>query len=67
MNADKLLGKIVENKKTQEKVAEFIGIDRSTFHRKIKTGGLKFTVEEMQKMVEYIPLTISEALEIFFG
>ena len=67
MNADKLIGKIAENRKTQEKVAEYIGINRTTFHRKMKAGGLKFTVEEMQKMVECIPLTTSEAVEIFFN
>lgn len=67
VNIDKLKGKIVERKTTQEAVADSIGIDRSTFYRKMKNGGFKFTVGEMQKIAEVIPLTVNEAVEIFFG
>ena len=65
MQVNKLKGKIVESGKTLEYVASAIGIDRSTFYRKLKAHGNTFTVEEMNKMVQEIPLTTEEAKEIF--
>lgn len=65
LNMDKLRGKIVEARTTQEAVADSIGIDRSTFYRKIKCGGSGFTIGEIHKIVEAIPLTKQEAIEIF--
>lgn len=66
INVNKLKGKIVENGKTQQEVAELIGIDRSTFYRKMKEGG-NFSVGEASKMAEIIPLDNSEAIAIFFN
>lgn len=66
VNTAKLKGLIVERGKTQQAVADSIGIDRSTFYRKMKNGG-EFSIEEVNKMVEEIPLNTKEAVLIFFG
>lgn len=66
INAQKLKGKIVESGKTQEKVADALGIDRSTFYRKMRNGGEGFTIGEIHRLTEAIPLTKEEAIEIFF-
>lgn len=66
VNTNKLKGIIVERGTTQQNVAESIGIDRSTFYRKMKHGG-DFTIGEAQKIADSIPLTNEEAIEIFFN
>lgn len=66
VNVNRLKGVIVEKGKTQQQVAEEIGIDRSTFYRKMKDGG-NFSVGEASKMAETIPLTDFEAISIFFN
>lgn len=67
MDIQKLKGKIVEAGTTQEAIADSIGVDRSTFYRKMKRSGNTFTVEEMNKMVKCIPLNVDEAVSIFFN
>lgn len=67
INLQKLKGKIVEKNTTQEAVADFMGIDRTTFYRKMKNGGSGFTVGEIHKMSQAIPLTKEEAIDIFFN
>lgn len=66
MNTQMLKGKIVEMNTTQEAIADSIGVNRTTFYRKMKNKGNTFTVEEMHKMVQAIPLTKEEAITIFF-
>lgn len=66
INTSKLKGLIVERGTTQQAVADSIGIDRSTFYRKMKKGG-DFSIEEAKKMKEEIPLSDDEAITIFFG
>lgn len=61
----KLKGKIVERAMTQEEVAAKIGIDSSTFSRKMKAEGLSFTVEQMHKLVEILDISPQEAIQIF--
>lgn len=65
-NIMKLKGLIVERGTTHEAVADSLGIDRSTFHRKLKAGGDTFTVADVNKMIVAIPISFSEAKEIFF-
>ena len=67
VNVCKLKGKIVECGLTQEKVAELIGIDRSTFYRKLKNEGLEFSVGEMHSMCRALDLSGAEAIEIFLS
>lgn len=66
VNTNKLKGKIVEKGKTQSEVAEAIGISKATYYRKMKEGG-NFSIEEVNKMTEVIPLSDSEAISIFFN
>lgn len=65
MNVAKLKGAIVENGTTQEEVAKAIGMDRSTFYRKMKNE--TFTIGEAKKIAVEIPLSDELAIEIFFG
>ena len=66
IDKNKLLGKIREKALTQKDVAERIGIDESTFYRKLKKNG-QFTIEEAYKISEVLDLTNQEAIDIFFG
>lgn len=67
INVQRLRGKIAEGSKTQENVADAVGMNRSTFYRKLKSGGDGFTVGEIHKMMKYIPLTKREAADIFLN
>lgn len=61
----KLKELLIKKNMTQEKVAAAIGMNRSTFYRKMQGGGESFTIGDIQKMVEVIPLTKEEAATIF--
>ena len=65
MNIPKFKGAIAEKGVTQEYIAHAIGIDPSTFYRKMASGGDKFTIGEIKRMVKKIPLTEEEAVIIF--
>lgn len=65
VNVQKLKGSIVEKGKTQQEVAAMIGVDRTTFYRKMKNGG-NFSIEEVGKIAEAVPLSDEEAITIFF-
>lgn len=65
LNIQKLKGLIVERETTQENVAHEIGIDRTTFYRKMKNGS--FTVKEAKMIANVLPLSKDEAIEIFFN
>lgn len=67
VNINKLKEKIIENNTTQEGLAEQMGINRSTFYRKIKDDGSKFTVYELYQMVEILKLSSEEVVEIFLS
>lgn len=61
-----MIRKIIEEKGLSfEKFAREIGMDASTFYRKMKAGGASFTVGQMHKIVEVLELTKEEALSIF--
>jgi DNA-binding Xre family transcriptional regulator len=65
VDLNKLKGKIVEKETTQEAIADQIGIDRSTFYRRIKNG--KLLVGDIHKICEALHLSTSEAVEIFLA
>ena len=65
-NVSVLKGKIAENNMTQEGVADEMGINRSTFYRKMKENGKSFTVEEVHKLIEILSLSNTEVMKIFF-
>lgn len=63
-NKLKFLGKIKENGKTIQEVADFLGINPATLYRKMN-GESDFYREEIQKLSEY--LNLEEPMEIFFA
>jgi len=64
-NREILREKMDKKKMSPEDMARAIGVDPSTFYRKIKTDGVKFTVGQMHKIVEVLRLTKEEATSIF--
>ena len=64
-NMDILRSKMAELKLSPEDMAREIGVDASTFYRKIKTEGVNFTVGQMHKIVDVLKLTREEAASIF--
>lgn len=64
-NMDVLRGKMAERRVTREEMARLMGMDTSTFYRKMKSEGVSFTVGEMHKIVEVLNLTPDEASAIF--
>lgn len=67
VDTNKLRGKIVECGLTQEHVAKSIGVDRSTFYRKMKDNGSDFSVGEMHSICDVLSLTNEEAVSIFLS
>lgn len=64
MNVNKLKGKIVENGLSVEKLADIIGIDRSSLYRKLNNSD-KFTIGEASRIKDALKLSGAEAYEIF--
>lgn len=44
-----------------------IGMNPSTFYRKMNSDGVRFTVGQMHKTVEVLSLTNNEAVQIFLA
>lgn len=65
VDVDKLNGKIVERRTTKEAVASEIGVDRSTFYRRIRSG--KLLIGDIHKMCEILNLSTTEAVDIFLA
>ncbi len=61
----KLREKIVQMGTTQEAVADCIGVDRSTFYRKMKGQGLSFSVYEVQRIAGRLELSQMDVMEFF--
>lgn len=64
-NMDLLRGKMAERNVSKEELAQKIGIDASTFYRKMRTDGISFTVGQIHKIVDALELTHDEATAIF--
>ena len=67
VNINKLKGKIVEKEMTVEKLAEKIGVDRSTLYRKLNSAGELFTIKEANLICKTLELKGEEAAAIFFS
>lgn len=67
VNINKLKGKIVENGLTTEKLADNIGINRSTLYRKMNSNGENFTIKEASLIAKTLNLTLEETNAIFFS
>lgn len=52
---------------TPDEAAKAMGMNRATYYRKLKAEGVKFTIEEMQRLINFLNLTNEEALIIFFN
>lgn len=66
VNVVMLKAMIAERGTTLEAVADSAGMNRSTFYRKLKQDGNGLTIREIHKIVEAVPMTREEAVEIFF-
>ena len=66
MNTGKLKGKIIEKGLNVEKLAESIGVDRSSLYRKLNQFE-KITIGEARKIKAVLSLTNEEATEIFLN
>lgn len=63
---DKLLSVIKAQGLTISNVSSFLGIDQSTFYRKIKRKDT-ITIGEMLALCGLLNLSVNEASDIFFG
>ena len=66
-NVDKLKGKIKEMRLTPEKLADMLGIDKSTMYRKLNNDGEDFTIKQADMMSTALSLNSEEAQAIFFS
>lgn len=65
VNMDKLRGKMAEKNIGKEELAKKIGVDASTFYRKMKDEGVSFTIGQMHRIVDELGLSREEATTIF--
>ena len=66
MDLNKLKGKIVEKGLNVEKLAEYIGVDRSSMYRKLNNFE-KITIGEAKQIKDVLGLSNEEATSIFLG
>ncbi len=66
VNIGELKRKISDSPFTNEQLAKHIGIDSSTFYRKMKNNAETFNVVEVYALVDKLKLSPSEAANIFF-
>ena len=66
INVNLLKAKLVERGMNVSQLAEMIGIDRATIHRKLKDGGSGLLISEVNAIIVALNLTIAEAVAIFF-
>ena len=66
VNVNKLKGKIVEQNLSVEKLAELMGINKSTIYRKIANDGSDFSIDEVDSMIKILNLSADDVISIFF-
>ena len=64
LDVSRLKCKIIESNTNVEELSQKIGIDHSTFYRKLKNNS--FSIEEADKIAVALSLTNEEATAIFF-
>ena len=52
--------------RSAEKAAKELGIDPSTFYRKLNNNGDDFTIEQMRRIIAITEMSEDEAVDIFF-
>lgn len=65
LDVNKLKGKLIEKGYTVERISLELGINSSTFYRKLKNDS--FAINEADKIVSILSLTGKEASSIFFS
>ncbi len=66
VNISLLQGAMKNRNISYEQAAEVLGIDRSTFYRRLNRDGARFTVEEVSKLSAMLKLSAKEMQNIFF-
>ena len=67
VNINKLKGKIVERELTVEKLADILGMDKSTLYRKISSNGDSISIKEADAISKALSLSLDEVNAIFFS
>jgi len=67
LNIARLNEAIVRHQLSIPRLADSIGISKSTFYRKLKDGGDNFMLWEIESMIKQLGLTPHEAAEIFLA
>ena len=65
LNENKLKAKIVEKNLNIEEVSKQIGVDKTTFYRKMAKNS--FLLKEVDCIAKILELTSDEATDIFFA
>ena len=63
----KLRDAIVRSGYTIDELSKMIGMDDSTFYRKINADGKTFTIAQADALAKTLKLNAGEAQSIFFG
>lgn len=66
-DVNKLRGKMVEKGISVVELSGKIGIDKTTFYRKINEDGENFTIREAKMIIRELELNKEESIAIFFG
>nr|DAI40689.1 MAG TPA: Transcriptional repressor, TetR family Alpha Protein, Transcriptional Repressor [Caudoviricetes sp.]DAM32200.1 MAG TPA: Transcriptional repressor, TetR family Alpha Protein, Transcriptional Repressor [Caudoviricetes sp.]DAY00483.1 MAG TPA: Transcriptional repressor, TetR family Alpha Protein, Transcriptional Repressor [Caudoviricetes sp.] len=66
MNRNLLEAKLKEKGSNVAEISKIIGVEPSTFYRKL-SGQSDFFRKEIEKIVKYLNLSIDEMEKIFFG
>ena len=67
VDINKMKGKIIEKGWNIERLAKTIGINRSTFYRKMNGNGDEFSIREADEIAKALDLTYDEINAIFFS
>ena len=64
---ESLKGKMKEKGVSVQEAAEAVGVDQSTFYRKLERQGENFTIIQAQRLVNFLGLSAEDACEIFLN
>lgn len=67
VNTKKLKARMVEHDLSASEISKLIGMDRSTFYRKMQNNGENFTILEANAIANVLNLTKDDVNEIFFA
>lgn len=67
MDVSLLRARMHDNRVSVSEIANHIGMDDSTFYRKLQDNGEKFTVAQVREMAKKLNLSPEETNEIFFS